>query len=65
MIFHPIKTIVDVGGGNGAFLMAVVAAAPGLRGIVFDEEYVVEETKKEIAVKNLSERCRHQSRKFL
>lgn len=62
--FSAFKTIVDVGGGNGAFLMAIAAAALGIKGIVFDEEYVVEETQKEIAVKNLSERCGIKSGSF-
>jgi hypothetical protein len=55
--FSAFKTIADVGGGNGTFLMAVLNAAPKAKGIVFDEEYVVDETQKEIATKNLSERC--------
>ena len=55
--FTQFKTIVDVGGGNGALIMAVLNNAPNAHGIVFDEEYVIEETKKAIASKNLSERC--------
>jgi O-methyltransferase domain/Dimerisation domain len=30
------ETVVDVGGGNGSFLAALLAEAPELRGIVFD-----------------------------
>ena len=30
------ETIVDVGGGNGAFLIGLLATRPGVRGIVFD-----------------------------
>ena len=30
------ETVVDVGGGNGALLVALLARRPGLRGIVFD-----------------------------
>jgi hypothetical protein len=29
-------TVVDIGGGNGALLRAILAAAPGARGILFD-----------------------------
>ncbi|MBS1915556.1 MAG: methyltransferase [Bacteroidetes bacterium] len=55
--FSCFKTIVDVGGGNGTLLMAVLDKAPGTNGIVFDEEYVVEETKKLIAQKGYGNRC--------
>jgi hypothetical protein len=34
--FTGASTIVDVGGGNGAVLMAVLQAHPGIRGILFD-----------------------------
>ncbi len=30
------ETVVDVGGGNGAFLIALLERQPALRGIVFD-----------------------------
>jgi hypothetical protein len=55
--FSGFKTIVDVGGGNGALLMAVLNAAPQAKGIVFDEEYVVEETKKTLKEKGFDKRC--------
>ena len=55
--FSTFNTIVDIGGGNGAFLFAILANAPIANGIVFDEEYVVEETKKEIDSKGFSSRC--------
>ncbi|MDU0293911.1 methyltransferase [Saccharothrix longispora] len=34
-------TVVDVGGGDGRLLGAVLGAGPGLRGIVFDRPHVV------------------------
>jgi hypothetical protein len=55
--FSGLKTIIDVGGGNGALLMGVLGAAKDATGVVFDMEYVIEETKKEIAGKGLSARC--------
>ncbi|MDP4264106.1 MAG: methyltransferase [Bacteroidota bacterium] len=55
--FTPFKTIVDIGGGNGALMMAVLNVAPQANGIVFDEEYVVNETKDSIAAKGLTNRC--------
>jgi ubiquinone/menaquinone biosynthesis C-methylase UbiE len=55
--FSSMDTIVDVGGGNGALLMAVLNTAPQARGIVFDEEYVVEKTKEELSKKGFDDRC--------
>lgn len=34
--FGDVRTVVDVGGGNGAVLTAVLQAHPGMRGILFD-----------------------------
>jgi O-methyltransferase domain/Dimerisation domain len=39
--FGRFATVVDVGGGRGAFLNAIVEAHPGLRGILFDQPQVV------------------------
>jgi|SRR5579859_515932 len=39
--FSPFDTIVDVGGGNGALLAAVLAATPTARGVLFDVPQVV------------------------
>ena len=55
--FTQFKTIVDVGGGNGALLIAVLNAAPEAKGIVYDQEYVVNETNKIIESNGLSEQC--------
>lgn len=62
--FTSFKKIVDVGGGNGALLMAVLNTAPQAEGIVFDEEYLKDETKKSIAAKGLSKRCTVESGSF-
>lgn len=55
--FTNFQTIVDVGGGNGALLKAVLDKAPQARGIVFDEEYVIEETKRLLKQKGYDTRC--------
>ncbi|MDH6555078.1 methyltransferase [Streptomyces sp. SAI-041] len=39
--FSPFGTVVDVGGGEGALLAGILAATPGLNGIVFDQPHVV------------------------
>src|SRR4030095_10473333 len=35
------RTVVDVGGGNGALLAAVLAANPDVEGVLFDQPHVV------------------------
>jgi len=55
--FSRFGVIVDVGGGNGALLTAVLGAAPQARGIVFDEDYVVKETARCLAQAGLNGRC--------
>jgi hypothetical protein len=40
--FGRFETIVDVGGGNGALLAALLAEYPKLRGVLFDQPHVVE-----------------------
>jgi hypothetical protein len=39
--FSAARLVVDVGGGNGALLAAILKANPGVRGILFDCEAVV------------------------
>jgi hypothetical protein len=39
--FSAIRQLVDVGGGRGELLMAVLRANPGLHGVVFDQAHVV------------------------
>lgn len=40
--FSRFATVVDVGGGNGAYLAGILKAHPGVRGILFDLPDVVE-----------------------
>ena len=39
--FGRFGTIVDVGGGNGTLLAAILAAHPGAHGVLFDQPHVV------------------------
>ena len=55
--FTQFETIVDIGGGNGMLMMAVLDTAPDAKGIVFDEEYVVNEAQKILESKGISDRC--------
>ena len=56
--FTPLRTIVDVGGGNGALLLGILKAYAHLQGVVADRADVVERAKKEIAASGLGARCR-------
>lgn len=54
--FTPYKTIVDIGGGNGALMFTMLRSSPSSHGIIFDEQYVVEATEKKIP-EDLKDRC--------
>jgi hypothetical protein len=55
--FAPFGTIVDVGGGQGALLLAILATSPRPRGIVFDQPVVAEGARQVIAAAGLADRC--------
>jgi hypothetical protein len=52
------RTIVDVGGNNGRFLGAVLAAYPAMQGVVFDLEHVVAGAGPVLAAAGVADRCR-------
>lgn len=51
------RCLLDVGGGEGAFLMAAAARAPGLRLMLFDLPVVAERARDRFAKAGLSERA--------
>jgi O-methyltransferase domain len=55
--FAPLRTLVDVGGGNGALLIGILRAHRHLRGVVFDQPQAAERAQKAIAEHGLSDRC--------
>jgi precorrin-6B methylase 2 len=55
--FSALRTIVDVGGGNGALLIGILSAHPHLRGIVFDQPHAVQSAQRQIKDAGLAERC--------
>jgi SAM-dependent methyltransferase len=55
--FKPLRSIVDVGGGNGALLIGILKAHPHLRGTVFDQPAVAERARGKIAESGLASRC--------
>ena len=55
--FAPLRTVVDIGGGNGVLLLGILKAYPHLHGIVFDQLPTAERAQKQIAERGLAERC--------
>jgi hypothetical protein len=55
--FAGIETIVDVGGGNGSLLKAILQAHPTMRGVLFDLPDVAENAKRQITDAGLAGRC--------
>jgi len=55
--FSSIETLIDVGGGDGSFLVAVLQANPQMKGVLFDLPHVAEKAKQRITKAGLSGRC--------
>jgi ubiquinone/menaquinone biosynthesis C-methylase UbiE len=55
--FSGIKMIVDIGGGNGSQLIALLKANPTMRGTLFDLPHVIERAKPNFAAAGLTDRC--------
>jgi O-methyltransferase domain/Dimerisation domain len=55
--FAPFQTIVDVGGGYGTLLAAILRRHPAARGILFDQPHVVAAAGEQLTVAGVAERC--------
>ncbi len=55
--FSGIGTLVDVGGGYGALLAAILNAHPGLRGVLYDLPHVVEGARPRLSAASVADRC--------
>ncbi|GAA1255799.1 methyltransferase [Kitasatospora nipponensis] len=62
--FTGFKHVIDVGGGNGTHLAAVLAANPGLRGTVFDTTNGVQDAPGVLAAAGVADRCEIASGSF-
>src|SRR5215212_486881 len=49
--------VVDVGGGHGAFLAAILAKHPAMHGVLFDQPHVVSGTGPILAEAGVADRC--------
>lgn len=56
--FNSYSTVVDVGGGHGRLLAAILDAAPNARGILFDQPQVVAGAPVELAEHGVTDRVR-------
>ena len=55
--FSGARTVVDVGGGHGALLAAVLAANPQARGVLFDQPQVVAGAAGVLGEAGVADRC--------
>jgi hypothetical protein len=55
--FSGVRTVVDVGGGRGALLAAILRANPHLRGVLFDAPHVVAGARSLLDAHGVAERC--------
>ena len=55
--FGRFATVVDVGGGNGALLSALLVAYPAMRGVVFDQPHVVANARSTLEAAGVADRC--------
>ncbi len=56
--FSPYATVVDVGGGHGRLLSAILAATPRARGILFDQPQVVAGAPAVLSEQRVQDRVR-------
>ena len=55
--FSNIRTLIDVGGGYGSVVAAILARHPGMRGILYDLEHVVAGAPPALAAAGVTGRC--------
>jgi hypothetical protein len=55
--FGRFRTIVDVAGGQGGLMAAILRSHPGVDGIVYDLPHVVDGTRAAIRKRGLQDRC--------
>ena len=64
--FTGIRTLVDVGGGNGSLLATILKANPKLNGVLFDQPSVTTRARQDrhVTAKGIAERCTLESGNF-
>lgn len=62
--FGGLKTIMDVGGGNGSMVRTILGKYPQVRGIVADLPYIEAQAREAIEADGLAGRCRFEPTDF-
>lgn len=62
--FSQFKHLVDVGGGMGALLAAILEKSPALKGTLFDMPYVVDQARKLPLLSSFASRCSFEGGSF-
>jgi len=62
--FSPFKTVVDIGGGSGALLAAIVKKAPSVRGIDFDLPHVADRARAHLQKAGVADKIEVQGGDF-
>jgi hypothetical protein len=62
--FAGIGTLVDIAGGHGAVLTAILKKYPAMSGVLFDLDHVIAGARANIEAQGLSGRCRAESGDF-
>lgn len=62
--FSRFRTIVDVGGGNGALLISLLRVNPRALGTLYETQLVIDRTRRGIAQAGLETRCRLEAGDF-
>lgn len=55
--FSPFRTVVDVGGGYGTLLAAILRSNPNARGILFDQPHVIAGAEGLLTAAGVADRC--------
>jgi ketosteroid isomerase-like protein len=55
--FATARRIVDVGGGDGTLLTAILRAQPAAAGVIFDQPEVIDDARARIRASGLAKRC--------
>ena len=58
------ELVVDLGGGDGGLLAALLAAKPGLRGLLYDRPHVVAGAPAVLGAAGVADRCRVEAGDF-
>lgn len=55
--FTPLRRLVDVGGGQGILLEAILRAAPELRAVLLDQPAVIDQARQRLTTAGVAGRC--------